>query len=113
MIDEAILELRVAFSDIPHQGLFFWLSLLLQEETQYESLIQKNFEKAAKDFDKNKELPDYYKNIIANLKHVREHVLSDPKARVQVEEVKDALIGQMADEMILEKMREDLIKQQS
>jgi hypothetical protein len=113
MIDGSILQLRIAFDNIPHKGLFFWLSLLLPEETQYDALIQKNFEKTLSNPDEKKELPDYYKDIVRNLKYVREQVLINSEVKVQVETIKDAIIEEMADEMILEKMREDLIKQQS
>ena len=106
MSEEIILQLRVAFDNIPHKGLFFWSSLLLPKKVAYEDFVKKTFDGLIHDTPpEKKNLLAYYKKIAKNLIKLRELVLTDSAVKVQVEKIRDAIIKKVAHEVVMDQIK--------
>lgn len=109
MSEEIILQLRVAFDNLPQKGLFFWLSLLLPKEVVYEDFVRKTFDNLSRDIPPERnDLLTHYKKIAENLVQLRNLVLSDPAVRAQVEKLRDALMKKTAHEVVMEQIKKDI-----
>ena len=99
MINDSLLRLKLAFSNIPMKGLFFWEGLLFLEDDQYKKTVEEN-------------LVNTINEDIANEAKDRQGIMQDPKIRSSVETIRDALIAEAANEIIINDMQANLAKQE-
>ena len=114
MINDSLLRLRLAFSNIPMKGLFFWEGLLFLDDDQYKKTVEENLINIINSSvpNEDKDLRAYYTEILNALKEVRKGIAEDPKVKSAVEEIREALIEEAADEIIINDMKADLAKQE-
>lgn len=114
MINDSLLRLKLAFSNIPMKGLFFWEGLLFLEDDQYKKTVEENLVNTINEDIANeaKDLKTYYMEILNALKEVRQGIMQDPKIRSSVETIRDALIAEAANEIIINDMQANLAKQE-
>lgn len=115
MINDSLLKLRLAFSNIPMKGLFFWEGLLFLDDDQYKKTIEENLINTINSSipSENKELRAYYTEILNALKEVRKGIAEDPKVKSSIEEIRESLIGEAADEIIVNDMKDNLAQKET
>lgn len=133
-VAESITLLKLAFNGLPYKGLFFWIGLLLPNESKYNELIEKNFaklittdtetkeEKKSKNYyqeifaklatntetKEEKSFQDYYQEILTALQFIRSKILVSQEVKTQVESIRDAIMEEVAYEKIMGQIEQNL-----
>lgn len=112
MISESLLRLKLAFSSIPMKGLFFWEGLLFLDDAQYKKIVEDNIANVINSSvpSKDTNLREYYADILSALKEVRKSIIEDPEIKSIVEKIREVLITETAEEILLDNMRLKLKK---
>lgn len=113
MLTESIIRLKIAFSHLTMNGLFFWEGLLFLDDAKYKEIVEEKFTNMIASFPTTeKEAISYYQEIFEDFKKVRKDVLDNVKTRAEVEKIRESLISKAAHEAIIDIMRNSLEKTQ-
>lgn len=110
MENEAILKLKIAFSQLPMKGLFFWEALLYLDDNEYNQLVEENFNRQLTVLLQQGEDPKHYLELLELLKEVRKQIETDSDLKTEIEAIRNSLIEEETQEAILESLRDKLAK---
>ncbi len=104
-LTDPVLRLKLAFANLPINGLFLWEALLSFDTDEYQKVVEDKLNKIIiTALQNNHEVNNniaYYQQVLKDLQKVRKQILKNHPIKNEVIKIRDAIISKQAYETII------------